>query len=104
MLANSHRALVEEAVVAAPIGWTSERERTRGRAHQGIAVAYQNLTGITPYAVVRSLAWDAPTRGSPSPGEVVLAEPPDGTGHLPRRRTLMLVVGIATLLALRRHG
>ncbi len=42
----SSPSLVEEAVrvVVEPIGWTSEREGSRGRAHQGIAVAYQNPT------------------------------------------------------------
>ncbi len=56
----------------------------RDAAHPSATRPATGLTGSTPYAVVRSLAGDAPTRGSPSPGEVVLAEPPDGTGHLPR--------------------
>ncbi len=46
VLANSHRALVEQAVKAMveQIGRASNLEVLHGRAHQGIAVAYQNLT------------------------------------------------------------
>ena len=46
MLANSHRALVEQAVrvVVEQIGRESQLKVLHGRAHQGIAVAYQNWT------------------------------------------------------------